>query len=192
VQQPPHLQHPVANVQWVPLEKVQPNEYNPNHVAPAELELLYRSIREDGYTQPVVTYYDADRDRYIIIDGYHRYLTMKNHPDIRESTGGLLPVVVVAKDEAGRMASTVRHNRARGTHEVTSMANIVMNMLEAGMSDAEVCRALGMEPDELVRLKHLTGFAKLFAEREYSREWVTRRMVRLRREYDDTVQLRGD
>lgn len=186
MQQPPHLQHPVANVQWVPLEKVQPNEYNPNHVAPAELELLYRSIREDGYTQPVVTYYDAARDRYIIIDGYHRYLTMKNHDDIRESTGGLLPVVVVAKDEAGRMASTVRHNRARGTHEVTSMANIVMNMMEAGMSDAEVCRALGMEPDELVRLKHLTGFA----ERDYSREWVTRRMVRLRREYDDTVKLR--
>src|SRR3990167_5991154 len=113
---------PVSHVQWVPLAKVEANDYNPNVVAKNELRLLYLSIKEDGYTQPVVTVYDGERDRYIIVDGFHRYLVLKYHDDIRERTGGLLPIVVIDKGINDRMASTIRHNRARGKHNIAGMA----------------------------------------------------------------------
>ena len=102
----PKRDHPVSHIRWVPLEKVVANDYNPNRVAPNEMRLLYTSIKADGYTQPVVTYYDAERDMYIIVDGFHRYLVCKTYPDIRESTGGLLPVVVIDRPLNDRMAST--------------------------------------------------------------------------------------
>jgi ParB-like chromosome segregation protein Spo0J len=174
---------PVSNVQWVPVEKVEANEYNPNIVAQRELRLLYHSIKQDGYTSPIVTYYDADRDRYVVVDGFHRCLVMRYHKDIREARGGRLPVVVIDKPLNDRMASTIRHNRARGKHNVAGMANIVFSMLDGGWSEEEVCAQLGMEVDELVRLKYVTGFAKLFEDVAYSQAWETRRQIRLRRDY---------
>ena len=176
---------PVDMIHWVPVEKVSPNDYNPNSVASKEMDLLYTSIWNDGYTQPVVTIYDKERDRYVIIDGFHRYFTCKNNADIRERNHGMLPIVVLKKDINDRMASTVRHNRARGQHSVTGMSNMVFNMLENGWSDAEICNELGMEPEELLRLKHITGFSKLFDDVEYKRAWETKRQIQIRRRHKD-------
>ena len=116
---------PVNRIHWVDVDKVQANDYNPNSVATIEMKLLYTSIKHDGYTQPVVTIYDKNIDKYVIIDGFHRYLTCKTHDDIRERNYGKLPIVVLDKDINDRMASTVRHNRARGKHSISGMSNIV-------------------------------------------------------------------
>ena len=176
--------HPVSDVRWVPIEQVEPNDYNPNSVARIEMGLLLTSILHDGYTQPVVTIYDADRDKYVIVDGFHRYYVMLTNEQVRASTGGLLPIVVIDKTISERMASTVRHNRARGKHSVQGMSSMVFKMLDDGMTDAQVCNELGMEPEELLRLKHITGFSKLFADREYNKSWVTRSQIRVRQEYE--------
>lgn len=120
---------PINHVQWVPIGKVQPNDYNPNAVAPTEMSLLYTSIKHDGYTQPIVTIYDESIDRFIIVDGFHRYFTAKNNADILERNQGMVPIVVIDKPINDRMASTVRHNRARGTHSVSGMSNMVFEML---------------------------------------------------------------
>ena len=141
---------------------------------------------QDGYTQPIVTVYDPDRDCYIIVDGFHRYLVMKTHQDIRDARNGLLPIVVLDKSKNERMASTVRHNRARGKHHVGGMANLIFSMLDGGLNDADVCSELGMEADELLRLKHVTGFSKLFANIEYRKSWETRNQIKYRREYERT------
>lgn len=177
--------HPVSDVRWVPIDKTEANSYNPNAVAPNEMRLLYHSIKNDGFTQPVVTFYDDERDRYIVVDGFHRRQTLMEHEDLRESTGGRLPVVVIDKPINDRMASTVRHNRARGKHSVGGMGSLVFGMLDGGWSDEEVCAQLGMEADELVRLKHVTGFAKLFADVKYRRAWETRRQIKIRRAYQE-------
>ena len=174
--------HPVSRVIWVPIEQVSPNDYNPNSVAPRELKLLYTSIRHDGFTQPIVTVYDEDRDRYVIVDGFHRYHVARTHPDILAATEGAVPIVVIDKGENDRMASTVRHNRARGRHSVSGMSSMVFQMLEGGWEDHAICNELGMEPEELLRLKHITGFSKLFASADYNRAWETRKQIRLRRE----------
>jgi len=170
-------------VLWVPLTKVRANDYNPNRVAATELHLLYVSIKADGYTQPVVTVRDDDRDCWVIVDGFHRWRVMVENEDIREATRGLLPVVVIDKGPNERMASTIRHNRARGKHGVGNMAQVVFEMLDNGWTEAEVCAELGMSVDEILRLRHVTGFSKLFADVEYRRAWETRRMAKLRREY---------
>ena len=172
--------NPVANVKWVPIEKVHANDYNPNSVAPNEMRLLYVSIKKDNYTQPIVTIYDKDNDTYIIVDGFHRYTVMLKNKDIYDLNGGLLPVVVISKDINDRMASTIRHNRARGKHAVTGMSNMVFGMLEHGWEDHQICNELGMEPDELVRLKYITGFSKLFENVEYKKSWETKKQIRLR------------
>jgi len=175
---------PIDRVRWVPFDKVFANDYNPNSVATNEMRLLHTSISHDGYTQPVVTIYDAEADRYVIVDGFHRYTIMRRYNDIRETTGGMLPIVVISKSIAERMASTVRHNRARGKHSVAGMANIVFGMLDNGVSDSEICKALGLESEELVRLKHVTGFSKLFENVDYKLAWETKRMLQLRKEYE--------
>jgi len=175
---------PIDRVRWVPVDKVFANDYNPNSVATNEMRLLHTSISHDGYTQPVVTIYDAEADRYVIVDGFHRYTIMRRYNDIRETTGGMLPIVVISKSIAERMASTVRHNRARGKHSVAGMANIVFGMLDNGVSDSEICKALGLESEELVRLKHVTGFSKLFENVDYKLAWETKRMLQLRKEYE--------
>lgn len=175
---------PVDNVQWVDIEKVQANDYNPNSVAGKEMQLLYTSIKHDGYTQPVVTIYDEKQDKYIIVDGFHRYFICKSNNDISEKTHGKLPVVVIEKDINDRMASTVRHNRARGSHSVDGMANMVFSMLDEGWEDAKICNHLGMEPEELLRLKHITGFSKLFADTEYKKSWVTKSQILIKKDYE--------
>lgn len=162
---------PVYNIKKIPIEKIQANSYNPNHVATPEMKLLYESIKADGYTMPIVCYYLKDEDKYEIVDGFHRYTTMLNHKDIYERENGCLPVSVIDKPLEERMASTVRHNRARGSHDIGLMANIVTELVDSGMSDAKVMKSLGMDADELLRLKQVSGLASLFANKEFSKSW---------------------
>ena len=162
---------PVYNVKAVPIEKVKANEYNPNRVAPPELKLLELSIWEDGYTQPIVCYYDEDHDEYIIVDGFHRYTIMQTSQRIYNREKGMLPVVTINKALGERMASTIRHNRARGSHNVDLMSNIVAELVEMGKSDAWICKNIGMSADEVLRLKQITGLASLFKDEEFSRSW---------------------
>jgi ParB-like chromosome segregation protein Spo0J len=147
---------PVYNVRKVPVDKIEANDYNPNKVATKEMELLYTSIKEDGYTMPIVCYYDESRDKYIVVDGFHRYRTIMEHKDIYEREEGCLPVSVIEKDINDRMASTIRHNRARGKHEVELQANLV-KMLKDGWDEVKIMKELGMTLEEVQRLLGLTG-----------------------------------
>ncbi|MCR4256930.1 ParB/RepB/Spo0J family partition protein [Streptococcus uberis] len=160
---------PVYNVKPVPIEKIQANSYNPNSVANPEMELLYQSIKEDGYTMPIVCYYLEDIDRYEIVDGFHRYTTMLNHKDIYKRENGCLPVSVIDKPIEDRMASTIRHNRARGSHDISLMSNIISELVDSGMSDKWIMKNIGMDADELLRLKQVSGLAKLFVNKNFSK-----------------------
>lgn len=176
--------NPVELVKWIPINKIKANEYNPNNVASKELELLYTSINHDGYTQPIVTVYDDEKDEYVIVDGFHRYFVLKSHEDLLKRNKGRVPCTVIECDINDRMASTIRHNRARGKHSVNGMSNVVFRMLDNGWTDAEICEELGMEPDELLRLKHITGFSKLFEDVEYRKAWEHKKQIRNRKEYE--------
>lgn len=178
----PMKHNPVSQVRFIPLDMIQPNDYNPNAVARQEMKLLYTSIKHDGYTQPTVAIYDDELDKYIIVDGFHRYYVMKSYADIYKLNDGRLPIVVIDKDINDRMASTVRHNRARGKHSMTGMGSIVMQMLENGATDDEICNLLGLEADELVRLKYTTGVAKLYEDSDYSK--AGKPNYQIQREYD--------
>lgn len=147
---------PVYNIKKIPVEKIIANDYNPNKVATKEMELLYISIKEDGYTMPIVCYYEEEKDKYIIVDGFHRYRVIKEHKDIYEREEGCLPVSVIEKDINDRMASTIRHNRARGKHEVELQANLVA-MLKEGWSEERIMKELGMTLEEVQRLLGLIG-----------------------------------
>jgi hypothetical protein len=182
------IKQPIDFVRWIPIDKVEPNDYNPNSVAKVEMGLLYKSIKHDGYTQPIVTIYDSEKDKYIIVDGFHRYFTCKTNKDIRERNMGYLPCVVIEKDINERMAATVRHNRARGEHSVTGMGNMVFEMLQNGWTDEEICNHLGMEPEEILKLKHITGFSKLFNDVEYQKSWQTNRQLKLKKDYLNSVK----
>ncbi len=162
---------PAYNVIPVPVEKILPNTYNPNSVAPPEMKLLYESIKADGYTMPIVCYYNRKNDIYVIVDGFHRYRVMLDHPDIYAREKGMLPVSVINKPIDQRMASTIRHNRARGSHDVDLMSNIVKELHELGRSDAWISRHLGMDRDEILRLKQITGLAALFKDVNFGRAW---------------------
>lgn len=162
---------PAYHIISVPIEKIEPNTYNPNAVAPPELALLYDSIKEDGYTMPVVCYYDQKRDTYILVDGFHRYRIMLDYPDIYERENVRLPVSVIDKPIDCRMASTIRHNRARGSHDVDLMSNIVKELHELGRSDEWISKHLGMDKDEILRLKQITGLAALFRDVNFGRAW---------------------
>ena len=159
---------PVYNVIAVPVDKIVANSYNPNVVAPPEMTLLELSIWEDGYTMPCVCYYLPEEDKYELVDGFHRYQVMKTSKRVYEREKGLLPVVVIDKDISNRMASTIRHNRARGTHGIELMTHIVSELTKAGMSDNWIRRNIGMDRDELLRLKQISGLAELFANKEFS------------------------
>ena len=174
----PQKSQPVDRILWVPVDIVQANDYNPNSVASIEMELLYVSISHDGYTQPIVTVYDKELGKYIIVDGFHRYFIAKTKADISKRINGRIPIVVIDKGITERMASTIRHNRARGEHMVTGMSNLVFQMLDNGMSEAEICQELGMQPEEVLKLKHITGFSKLFENAEYSKAWMTKYQIR--------------
>ncbi|MFR7364808.1 MAG: IbrB-like domain-containing protein [Terrisporobacter sp.] len=162
---------PVYDIKAIPIEKIRANAYNPNAVAPPEMKLLYQSIKEDGYTMPVVCYYIEEEDIYEIVDGYHRYTIMKTHKDIYDRENGCLPVSIIDKPIQGRMASTIRHNRARGTHNIELMSNIISELVESGMSDAWIAKNIGMDLDEILRLKQITGLASLFKDKEFSKSW---------------------
>lgn len=172
-----------ANICFIPIEKVQANDYNPNAVATHEMKLLYISVKADTYTMPVVTIYDPEIKKYVIIDGFHRYSTMRRNKDIYEMNDGYLPCVVLDKNINERMASTVRHNRARGKHSVNGMSTIVFEMLKNGKTDEQICNELGLEVEELVRLKHITGYSKLYQNVQYSKAWETDSQIEIKRKY---------
>lgn len=163
---------PVYNIQRVPIEKIQANAYNPNHVAPPEMKLLEKSIWEDGYTMPIVCYYLEGEDKYEIVDGFHRYTTMLRSQRIYDREGGHLPVSVIDKPIQDRMASTIRHNRARGTHSIELMTSIVGDLVESGMSDRWIMNNIGMDADEILRLKQISGLAALFKDHEFTKAEV--------------------
>lgn len=162
---------PVYDVKSVPINKVTANDYNPNTVAPPEMALLETSIWEDGYTQPVVVVYDKENDQYVVVDGFHRYCILRDSQRINEREKGMLPVVVLDKEMHDRMASTIRHNRARGAHNIELMSVIVAELVEMGKGDAWICKHIGMSPDELLRLKQITGVAALFQNQDFSQSW---------------------
>ena len=135
------------------------------------MKLLYDSIKEDGYTMPIVCYFDSDKDQYIIVDGFHRYRIMLDYKDIYEREKGMLPVSVINKTIDQRMASTIRHNRARGSHDVDLMSNIVKELHELGRSDSWISKHLGMDKDEILRLKQITGLAELFKDVDFGKAW---------------------
>jgi ParB-like chromosome segregation protein Spo0J len=163
---------PVSSVQWVPAEMVVANDYNPNKVMPPEMRLLYLSIKEDGYTQPIVTFWDKEQQRYIVVDGFHRNRIAKEYRDIRERTHGYLPVVTIEKSLSERKAATIRHNDARGKHSVLGVVDLVVSLVEDGLSDDEIGKQLGKDADEVWRLKQTSGIPALFKNRAYSRSWV--------------------
>lgn len=162
---------PVYNVLRVPIERIKANDYNPNAVAPPEMALLETSIWEDGFTQPIVTYYDKATDIYIVVDGFHRYTVGKTSKRIFEREQGTLPIVVIDKALGDRMASTIRHNRARGSHNIELMSTIVAELVEMGKGDHWISKHIGMSPDEILRLKQITGVAALFKNRSFSDSW---------------------
>lgn len=169
----PFKTEPVDFVKWVKNPLVHQNDYNPNSVAPPEMELLRVSITADGYTQPIVSMPDPD-GRYEVIDGFHRHRVGKECPDIQERVHGYLPLVQIResqKDRNSRMASTIRHNRARGKHKVEAMSDIVIELKKRNWSDERVAKELGMEPDEVLRLCQMSGLAELFSDQEFSKSW---------------------
>lgn len=168
----PFIQEPVDCVQWVKEDLVIANDYNPNSVAPPEMELLHTSIQEDGYTQPIVVY--QHDGIYEVVDGFHRNRVGKEYKDIKERIHGYLPVVVIndeRHDKADRIASTIRHNRARGKHKVEAMSDIVIELKRRNWSDKKIGRELGMDPDEVLRLTQITGLAEMFANKDFSEAW---------------------
>jgi len=169
----PFRDEPVDFVKWVPIDKIYANDYNPNEVAPPEMELLKVSIQADGYTQPIVTMPDK-QGSHEVVDGFHRHRVGRELPEVRERIRGYLPIVSINKDrydKADRMAATIRHNRARGKHKVDSMSDIVIELKRRNWSDEKISKNLGMEPDEVLRLCQITGLAELFADQEFSASW---------------------
>ncbi|PQC29568.1 IbrB-like domain-containing protein [Enterococcus mundtii] len=162
---------PVYEIYKVPIHKIHTNDYNPNKVAPPELKLLEQSILADGYTMPIVCYYVKEKDCYEIVDNYHRYLVMKQSEDIAEREKNRLPVTIIDKPITERIASTIRHNRARGTHSVDCMVEIVQKLVESGLSDQWIMKNIGMDKDELLRLKQISGLASFQAEESFSSAW---------------------
>lgn len=166
----PFKKEPCDCVLWIKQDNIQANEYNPNHVAAPEMKLLYESVKLDGYTMPIVTY-DLKNGNREIVDGFHRNRIGREYKDIKERIHGYLPVSTIDKPSDERIGSTIRHNRARGTHGIRSMSEIVLDLSEAGWEDAEICKNLGMELDEVIRLKQITGLKEAFMNHEFSRSW---------------------
>lgn len=164
------LPHPVLGVQLVPVEAVQANDYNPNRVAPPEMRLLHLSIAKDGLTMPVVVA-PGDGAQHVVVDGFHRTTIVRNKSDVRASTGGYLPVVMLDKGLEDRITATVRHNMARGTHQVELTAKLVTALKKHNWTNARIGLELGMDPDEVLRLKQITGLAEAFADQSFSKAW---------------------
>jgi ParB-like chromosome segregation protein Spo0J len=168
----PFRDEPVDCVLWVPADLVEANDYNPNTVAPPEMRLLQHSIGEDGYTQPIVAF--AEDGRFEVVDGFHRNRVGKECAEVRKRVRGHLPLAVINDTRTGksdRIAATIRHNRARGKHQVQAMSEIVLELARRNWSDAKISKELGMDPDEVLRLKQISGLAEMFADREFSEAW---------------------
>ena len=169
----PFKDEPVDFVKWVPAEAVSANDYNPNSVAPPEMELLRLSIMADGYTQPIVTNFENGVS--VVVDGFHRNRVGKECKDVAKRIQGYLPVVQIREqqdDRGDRMASTIRHNRARGKHRVEAMSDIVLELKRRNWSDEKIGKQLGMDPDEVLRLTQISGLAEMFADRDFSEAWA--------------------
>lgn len=168
----PFQNEPVDCVIWVPAETLNANDYNPNRVAPPEMKLLEHSIDADGYTQPIVTAVIEDRRE--VVDGFHRNLVGRTSKTVSARVKGYLPVTTIRADRTSRedrIAATIRHNRARGEHVISSMSEIVVELSRRNWNDIQIARELGMDPDEVLRLKQVSGLAELFADHEFSRAW---------------------
>lgn len=171
-QHSPFKNEPVDCILWIEAGKVEANDYNPNAVAPPEMRLLQHSIREDGYTQPIVAFWETDY--YEVIDGFHRNRVGKECADIRKRVHGYLPLTIINQDrteKSDRIAATIRHNRARGKHQVSAMSDIVVELSRRNWSDEKIAKDLGMDSDEVLRLKQITGLAEMFADKEFSEAW---------------------
>lgn len=169
----PFQSEPVDCVLWVKNDRVHSNDYNPNSVAPPEMELLRLSIDADGYTQPIVAMPDPD-NTFEVIDGFHRHRVGKECADITARVQGYLPIVLIREtqsDKSDRMASTIRHNRARGKHRVEAMSEIVIELKKRNWTDERIAKNLGMEPDEVLRLCQISGLAELFSDEDFSASW---------------------
>lgn len=168
----PFKGEPVDFVRWVKSDSVHANDYNPNSVAPPEMKLLHTSIKNDGYTQPIVT--AADNDGVVVIDGFHRHRVGKECQDIQGKIHGYLPIVQIRRsqdDRNDRIASTIRHNRARGKHAVSAMSDIVVELVRRNWSDERIANELGMDADEVTRLKQISGLAEAFSDSDFSAAW---------------------
>lgn len=169
----PMASEPVDCVLWVRNDVVQANDYNPNAVAPPEMELLHTSILQDGYTQPIVAW-EHEPGTYTVVDGFHRNRVGKERPDVRERVHGFLPVTVINAgrvDLGDRMVSTIRHNRARGKHNVDSMSDIVVELKRRNWSDEKISKSLGMQADEILRLCQISGLTEMFKDSGFSQSW---------------------
>lgn len=168
----PFATEPVDCVQWVQGDAVFANDYNPNAVAPPEMELLRVSIMADGYTQPIVANHDGDK--FVVVDGFHRNRVGKECKDVAVRLKGYLPIVQIREtqgDTPERMASTIRHNRARGKHRVEAMSEIVLELKRRNWSDDKIGKELGMDADEVLRLTQISGLAEMFVDKEFSEAW---------------------
>lgn len=189
----PFRDNPVECVRWVKADEVIANDYNPNSVAPPEMELLHTSIQEDGYTQPIVVW--QHDGIYEVVDGFHRNRVGKEYADIRDRIHGYLPVVVInndREDKGDRIASTIRHNRARGKHKVEAMSDIVLDLKKRNWSDAKIAKELGMDADEVLRLAQIQGLAEMFADREFSQAWECDYDETDREEFINETIIMGD
>ena len=169
----PMRREPVDCVLWVKADKLHANDYNPNSVAPPEMRLLQLSIMQDGYTQPIVAWPDG-QDSYEVVDGFHRNRVAREVGAVKKRVMGRLPIAVINADRTSkenRIAATIRHNRARGKHSVDEMSDIVLDLARRNWSDERIAKELGMEPDEVLRLKQITGLAELFSDRDFSEAW---------------------
>lgn len=166
----PLRDQPVDTVRWVPAESIQANEYNPNKIPTPEMRLLETSVLVDGYTMPIVCYHLGD-GKYEIVDGFHRNRIGKESPIVQQRLKGRLPITIINKPIAERMGSTIRHNRARGVHQTTSMTSIVVSLVNEGWSDEDICIKLGMSREEVLRFKQASGLREAFANHVFSRSW---------------------
>ena len=168
----PFKDEPVDFVRWVKADDVYANDYNPNSVAPPEMELLRHSIMADGYTQPIVSF--EQKNGYEVVDGFHRNRVGKECEDVNARVHNYLPVVGIKddrQDKGDRIASTIRHNRARGKHRVDSMSEIVLDLRRRNWSEKKIGKELGMDPDEVLRLAQITGMAEMFSDAEFTEAW---------------------
>jgi len=168
----PFKSEPVDCVIWVKADQVEANDYNPNSVASPEMKLLQHSITEDGYTQPIVAY--GQNGYFEVVDGFHRNRVGKECKEVQQRVKGHLPITVInadREDKADRIASTIRHNRARGKHRVDAMSEIVQDLTRRNWNEQKIAKELGMDADEVLRLKQITGLAEMFADSEFSEAW---------------------